>query len=91
MNNASAARHPVFGLPAGFCWKLKRGLYGAHQSGAIWSSTFRDWMKTAMPLFREAGSERCVYVKRQHADGTMVDLDKLRDITLEKVSVWSSS
>jgi hypothetical protein len=31
----------------------------------------------------EAGAERCVYVKRQHADATMVDLDKLRDITLE--------
>ena len=40
-------------------------------------------MKTTQPLFTEAGAERCVYVKRQHADGTMVDLDKLRDITLE--------
>jgi hypothetical protein len=58
-------------------------LYGAHQSGAIWSSTFRNWVKTTLPLFTEAGAERCVYVKRQHADGTMVDLEKLRDITLE--------
>ena len=74
---------PGFPLPAGFCWQLKRGLYGAHQSGAIWSSTFRNWVKTTLPLFTEAGAERCVYVKRQHADGTMVDLEKLRDITLE--------
>ena len=74
---------PGFPLPAGFCWQLKRGLYGAHQSGAIWSTTFRTWVKDALPLFREAGAERCVYVKRQHADGTMVDLDTLRDITLE--------
>jgi hypothetical protein len=74
---------PGFPLPAGFCWQLKRGLYGAHQSGAIWSTTFRTWVKTTLPLFAEAGAERCVYVKRQHADGTMVDLDKLRDITLE--------
>jgi hypothetical protein len=58
-------------------------LYGGHQSGAIWSSTFRTWVKSTLPLFAEAGAERCVYVKRQHADGTMVDLDKLRDITLE--------
>ena len=74
---------PGFALPPGFCWQLKRGLYGDHQSGAIWSSTFRTWVKTTQPLFTEAGAERCVYVKRQHADGTMVDLDKLRDITLE--------
>ncbi len=40
-------------------------------------------MKTTLPLFTEAGAENCVYVQRQHADGTMVDLDKLRDITLE--------
>jgi hypothetical protein len=40
-------------------------------------------VKTTLPLFTEAGAERCVYVKRQHADGTMVDLEKLRDITLE--------
>jgi hypothetical protein len=40
-------------------------------------------VKTTLPLFAEAGAERCVYVKRQHADGTIVDLDKLRDITLE--------
>ena len=53
------------------------------QSGAIWNSTFRNWMKTTLPLFKEAGTERCVYVKLQHADGTMVDLDKPCDITLE--------
>ena len=34
-------------------------------------------------MFKEAGAERCVYVKRQHADGTMVDVYKFRDITLE--------
>jgi hypothetical protein len=77
---------PGFPLPAGFCWQLKRGLYGAHQSGAIWSSTFRTWVKTTLHLFTEAGAERCVFVKRQHADGTMVDLEKLRDITSNRES-----
>ena len=32
-------------------------------------------MKTTLPLFTESGAERCFYVKRQHADGTMVYFD----------------
>ena len=70
-------------IAPGFCWKILRGLYGAHQSGAIWAQTWRNWMREHAPTFNEAGSERCVFVKREHADGTCVDLDKLRDITLE--------
>ena len=74
---------PGLTIPSGFCWKILRGLYGAHQSGAIWAQTWRDWVHTHAPDFKEAGSERCVFVKREHADGTHVDLDTLRDITLE--------
>ena len=74
---------PGLTIPPGFCWKILRGLYGAHQSGAIWAQTWRDWMRAKAPDFKEAGSERCVFVKREHADGTCVDLDDLRNITLE--------
>ena len=58
---------PGFPLPAGFCWQLKRGLYGAHQSGAIWSTTFRTWVKATLPLFAEAGAEtKCTQTKQLH-------------------------
>ena len=74
---------PGFPLPDGKCWRLLRGLYGAHQSGAIWSQTWRQWMKDKCPQFSEAGSERCVFVSRKHADGSPIDLDELRGLTLE--------
>jgi len=74
---------PGFSLPPGQCWYMIRALYGAHQSANLWSQTWRDWLKTQAPQFQEAGSERCVYVFRQHADGTPVNLDTLRGITLE--------
>jgi hypothetical protein len=74
---------PGLSIAPGYCWKMLRGLYGAHQSGAIWAQTWRNWVHQHAPDFKEAGSERCVFVKREHADGTCVDLDELRDITLE--------
>ena len=74
---------PGFQIPRGKCWLIQRGLYGAHQSGALWSQTWRNWVKEHLPAFKEAGSERCVYVFRQHSDGQPVDLDELRGITLE--------
>jgi hypothetical protein len=74
---------PGFRLPPGKCWLIQRGLYGAHQSGALWSQTWRTWVKDNLPDFREAGTERCVYVFRQHATGKPVDLEELRGISLE--------
>ena len=74
---------PGFNLPPGKCWYMVRALYGAHQSACLWSQTWRDWLKTQAPQFKEAGSERCVFVCRQHANGTPVNLDTLRGITLE--------
>ena len=74
---------PGFRLPPGKCWLIQRGLYGAHQSGALWSQTWRTWVKDNLPDFREAGTERCVYVFRQHANGKPVDLEELRGISLE--------
>ena len=74
---------PGFDIPSGKCWYMIRALYGAHQSACLWSQTWRDWLKTKAPQFQEAGSERCVFVCRQHADGTPVNLDTLRGITLE--------
>ena len=40
-------------------------------------------MKDKCPQFSEAGSERCVFVSRKHADGSPIDLDELRGLTLE--------
>ena len=67
----------------GYCWYIKRGLYGSRQGGAVWAKTFRDWMKAKQPKFQEAGNERCVYVFREGSDGTPSDLSTLRGITLE--------
>ena len=74
---------PGFDLPPGKCWYMLRALYGAHQSACLWSKTWRDWLKTNAPQFKEAGSERCVFVFREHGDGTPVDLKVLRGINLE--------
>ena len=74
---------PGFDLPPGKCWYMLRALYGAHQSACLWSKTWRDWLKANAPQFKEAGSERCVFVFREHSDGTPVDLDTLRGINLE--------
>ena len=67
----------------GYCWYIKRGLYGSRQGGAVWAKTFREWMKLKQPKFKEAGNERCVYVFRERGDGTPSDLDTMRGIQLE--------
>ena len=66
----------------GYCWHILKGLYGSRQGGAVWAKTFREWMKTSQPQFKEAGNERCVYVFREQGDGTPTDLDNLRGIQL---------
>jgi len=73
-----------FKVPAGYGLFVTKGLYGAHQSGAAWSKTFRGFMKERAPQFKEAGNERCVYIMRVKADGTPVDLDIERGISLEE-------
>ena len=72
-----------FELPPGYGWYMLRGLYGTRQGGAVWSKTFRQWMKEKQPQFQEAGFERCVYVFREHPDGKPVDLNEPRGIKLE--------
>ena len=62
---------------------MLRGLYGTRQGGAVRAKTFRDWMKREQPQFVEAGNKRVCYVFREHADGTSVDLNTLRGLTLE--------
>ena len=42
---------------------------------AVWLKTFREWMKSTQPQFKEAGNERFVYVFREQADGTLTDTD----------------
>jgi hypothetical protein len=42
------------------------------------------FMKEHAPQFKEAGKERCVYIMRVKADGTPIDLDVERGITLEE-------
>ena len=69
-------------LPDGHAWFMKKALYGAHQSGAVWSKTWRDWMRSHMPNFREAGTERCVYVLRQDAQGNLLDPGMLSGVKL---------
>ena len=39
-------------------------------------------MKERAPQFKEAGNERCVYIMRVKTDGTTVDLDNERGISL---------
>jgi hypothetical protein len=73
-----------FKVPAGYGLFVTKGVYGAHQSVAAWSTTFRGFMKERAPRFKEAGNERCVYIMRVKADGTPVDLDIERGISLEE-------
>ena len=75
---------PGFRVPAGYGLYVTKGLYGAHQSGAAWAATFRDWMRESAPEFKEAGNERCVYVMRMKADGEPVDLNIERGMMLEE-------
>ena len=75
---------PGFKVPPGFGLYIGKGLYGAHQSGAAWASTFRQWMKENAREFVEAGNERCMYIMRVKADGTQVNLELKRGITLEE-------
>ena len=74
---------PGFKVPPGYGLYIGKGLYGAHQSGAAWASTFRLWMKENAPEFVEAGNERCMYIMRKRADGTRVDLELKRGFKLE--------
>ena len=53
---------PGFKVPDGIGWLIKKGLYGALQSGSIWAKTFRAWMHKYYPQYIEAGNERCIYV-----------------------------
>jgi hypothetical protein len=73
-----------FKVPPGYGLYVTKGLYGAHQSGAAWATTFRRFMKERAPQFKEAGNERCVYIMREKADGSLVDLDIERGIMLEE-------
>ena len=41
-------------------------------------------MRERAPQIKEAGNERCVYIMRVKADGTSVDLDIERGISLEE-------
>ena len=45
---------PGFRVPDGMGWLIKKGLYGAHQSGSIWAKTFRTWMHKNYPQYVEA-------------------------------------
>ena len=74
---------PGFEEVNGYGWYMLKGLYGTRQGGALWAKTFRDWMRREQPQFVEAGNERVCYVFREGKDGQPIDLDKLRDITLE--------
>ena len=69
--------------PPGHAWHMAKGLYGAHQSGAIWSKTWRSWTKEHASEFHEAGNERCVYVMRQDADGKPINLERAEGIKLD--------
>ena len=60
-----------------------KGLYNTHQSSAVWAHTWRSCMKEHTPQFKEAGNEQCIYVFREGADGTPIDFDTLRGVTLE--------
>ena len=67
---------------------MKKGLYGAHQSGAVWAETWRKWIKEEAPQFKEAGNERCVYVFRENGKGTPIDLNELSSLA-KNSSFWS--
>ena len=44
-SSSFARLHPVSECQMdGMGWLIKKGLYGAHQSGFIWAETFRSWM-----------------------------------------------
>ena len=65
-------------------WLIKKGLYGAHQSGSTWAKTFRIWMHKNYPQYVEAGNERCVYVIRESEELALINLDELRGLKIEK-------
>jgi len=73
-----------FRVPDGMGWLIKKGLYGPHQSGAIWAKTFRAWMHKNYPQYVEAGNERCVYVMRESGELAPISLDELRGLKIEK-------
>ena len=60
----------------GYGWHMKKGLYCAHQIGAVWADTWRKWMQEKAPQFKDTGNEQCIYVFSEHGDG--MDLDKLQ-------------
>ena len=45
---------PGFRVADGMGGLIKKGLYGAHQSGSIWAKTFRAWMHKNYPQYVEA-------------------------------------
>jgi len=69
--------HTVSRVPDGMGWLIRKGLYGAHQSGAIWAKTFHAWMHKNYPQYVEAGNERCVYVMRESGELAPISLDEL--------------
>jgi len=75
---------PGFRASEGMGWLIKKGLYGAYQSGYIWTKTFHAWMHQNYPQYVEAGNERFVYVTRESEKLAPIDLDKLRGLKLEK-------
>jgi hypothetical protein len=62
-----------------------RAIRDKRGSGAAWATAFRQFRKERAPqLLKEAGNERCMYIMREKADGSPVDLDVERGITLEE-------
>jgi hypothetical protein len=53
-------------IPDGYCWKLKRSLYGLKQSGRTWNKTL-DASLLAMGLVR-LSAETCLYIYRDGND-----------------------
>jgi len=80
-----------FRVPDGMGWLIRKDLYGAHQSGAIWAKTFHAWMHKNYPQYVEAGNERCVYVMRESGELAPISLDELRGLKIEKINPKKSS
>jgi len=75
---------PRFRVSDGMGWLIKKGVYGAHQSGSIWAKTFRTRMHKNYPQYVEDGNERCDYVMRESEELAPINLDELRGLKIEK-------
>ncbi|KAE9336562.1 hypothetical protein PR003_g12450 [Phytophthora rubi] len=51
---------PGFPCPKGMVWKVKRALYGLHQSGREWNELITEWLSNAG--FTQCTTEPCMYV-----------------------------